>query len=67
MTSNTSANVRAVARVVCAGRICFDKIGDTADFLRVLAECSGVGSQTIAYLAMRAPRDTDAYLNPGRV
>jgi 3-methyladenine DNA glycosylase/8-oxoguanine DNA glycosylase len=54
-------SIRAVARAVCSGRICFDKIGDTAAFLHALAECPGVGAQTIAYVAMRALRDTDAF------
>jgi AraC family transcriptional regulator of adaptative response / DNA-3-methyladenine glycosylase II len=61
LPKSRSDSIRAVARAVCAGRICFDKIGNTADFLHALAECPGVGAQTIAYVAMRALRDTDAF------
>jgi AraC family transcriptional regulator, regulatory protein of adaptative response / DNA-3-methyladenine glycosylase II len=53
--------IRAVARAACLGRIAFDKIADTAEFLRTLADCPGVGAQTIEYVAMRALRDTDAF------
>ncbi|HSZ07060.1 MAG TPA: AlkA N-terminal domain-containing protein [Steroidobacteraceae bacterium] len=54
-------SIRAVARAACLGRIAFDKIADTADFLHALAGCPGVGAQTIEYVAMRALRDTDAF------
>lgn len=52
--------IRAVARAACSGRISFEKIADAAAFLRALADCPGVGAQTIEYVAMRALRDTDA-------
>jgi len=53
--------IRALARAACSGRIAFDKIADTAQFLHALADCPGVGVQTIEYVAMRALRDTDAF------
>jgi len=54
-------SIRAVARAACSGRIGFDRIADTAEFLHALSDCPGVGAQTIAYVAMRALRDTDAF------
>jgi 3-methyladenine DNA glycosylase/8-oxoguanine DNA glycosylase len=54
-------SIRAVARAACLGRITFDKIADTAGFLHALADCPGVGAQTVEYVAMRALRDTDAF------
>jgi AraC family transcriptional regulator of adaptative response / DNA-3-methyladenine glycosylase II len=54
-------SIRAVARAACAGRISFDRIGDTADFLHTLADCQGIGAQTINHVAMRVVRDTDAF------
>jgi AraC family transcriptional regulator of adaptative response / DNA-3-methyladenine glycosylase II len=54
-------SIRAVARATCAGRIRFDRIGDTADFLQKLGNCPGIGAQTINYIAMRVVRDTDAF------
>jgi AraC family transcriptional regulator, regulatory protein of adaptative response / DNA-3-methyladenine glycosylase II len=54
-------SIRAVARAACLGRITFDKIADTAGFLHALADCPGVGPQTVEYVAMRALRDTDAF------
>jgi 3-methyladenine DNA glycosylase/8-oxoguanine DNA glycosylase len=54
-------SIRAVARLACFGRIVFDKIADTAEFLHALGECPGIGAQTVAYVAMRALRDTDAF------
>jgi AraC family transcriptional regulator of adaptative response / DNA-3-methyladenine glycosylase II len=60
--------IRAVARAACAGRISFDKIADTSAFLRALADCRGIGAQTIEYMAMRALRDTDALpIGPGEL
>jgi AraC family transcriptional regulator of adaptative response / DNA-3-methyladenine glycosylase II len=52
--------IRAVARAACSGRVAFDKIANSADFLRGLADSPGVGAQTLEYVAMRALRDTDA-------
>ena len=54
-------SIRAVARAACLGRITFDKIADTSEFLHALADCPGIGAQTIEYVAMRALRDTDAF------
>jgi AraC family transcriptional regulator of adaptative response / DNA-3-methyladenine glycosylase II len=54
-------SIRAVARAACSGRIAFDRVADTAEFLHALADCPGVGAQTIGYVAMRALRDTDAF------
>jgi AraC family transcriptional regulator, regulatory protein of adaptative response / DNA-3-methyladenine glycosylase II len=54
-------SIRAVARAACSGKIVFDKIADTAEFLHALADCRGIGAQTIEYVAMRALRDTDAF------
>jgi AraC family transcriptional regulator of adaptative response / DNA-3-methyladenine glycosylase II len=54
-------SIRAVARAACLGKIGFDKIADTAEFLHALADCRGIGAQTIEYVAMRALRDTDAF------
>ena len=54
-------SIRAVARAARLGRISFDKITDTSEFLQALGDCPGVGAQTIEYVAMRALRDTDAF------
>jgi len=54
-------SIRAVARAACLRKITFDKIADTSEILHALADCPGVGAQTIEYVAMRALRDTDAF------
>jgi AraC family transcriptional regulator of adaptative response / DNA-3-methyladenine glycosylase II len=53
--------IRELARAVCDGRIKFEEIVDTDDFLRRLSEISGIGSWTAQYVAMRALGEPDAF------
>jgi AraC family transcriptional regulator of adaptative response / DNA-3-methyladenine glycosylase II len=53
--------IRALARAVCDGRISFDGIVDSDDFLARLAEIPGIGNWTAQYVAMRALGEPDAF------
>jgi AraC family transcriptional regulator, regulatory protein of adaptative response / DNA-3-methyladenine glycosylase II len=53
--------IRALARAVCDGRVSFEGIVDSADFLDRLCEISGIGDWTAQYVAMRALQEPDAF------
>jgi AraC family transcriptional regulator, regulatory protein of adaptative response / DNA-3-methyladenine glycosylase II len=53
--------IRALARAVCDGRISFDGVVDSSDFLARLCEIPGIGNWTAQYVAMRALGEPDAF------
>jgi AraC family transcriptional regulator, regulatory protein of adaptative response / DNA-3-methyladenine glycosylase II len=53
--------VQALARAVCNGRICFDRIVDSEALLTRLCEIPGIGKWTAQYVAMRALGEPDAF------
>jgi len=53
--------IQTLARAVCDGRICFEGIVDSADFLNRLCEIPGIGTWTAQYVAMRALGEPDAF------
>jgi AraC family transcriptional regulator, regulatory protein of adaptative response / DNA-3-methyladenine glycosylase II len=53
--------IRALARAVRDGRISFDEVVDSAEFLARLCEIPGIGQWTAQYVAMRALGEPDAF------
>ena len=53
--------IRALARAVCNGRICFEGMADSDAFLNRLCEIPGIGKWTAQYVAMRALAEPDAF------
>jgi len=53
--------IQALARAVCDGRISFEGVVDSADFLTRLCEIPGIGKWTAQYVAMRALGEPDAF------
>jgi AraC family transcriptional regulator of adaptative response / DNA-3-methyladenine glycosylase II len=53
--------IRALARAVCDGRIDFERVLDSEDFLARLCEIPGIGKWTAQYVGMRALREPDAF------
>jgi len=53
--------IREFARAVCNGKIRFDGIVDSEEFLARLREISGIGKHTAQYVAMRALGEPDAF------
>jgi len=53
--------IRALARAVCDGRLNFDGVVDSSDFLARLGEIPGIGKWTAQYVAMRALGEPDAF------
>jgi AraC family transcriptional regulator of adaptative response / DNA-3-methyladenine glycosylase II len=53
--------IRSLAQTVCDGRIGFEGVVDSADFLDRLCEIPGIGEWTAQYVAMRALREPDAF------
>ncbi|HZW93003.1 MAG TPA: AlkA N-terminal domain-containing protein [Candidatus Eremiobacteraceae bacterium] len=53
--------IRTLARAVGDGRISFEAIVDSADFLARLCEIPGIGQWTAQYVAMRALGEPDAF------
>jgi AraC family transcriptional regulator, regulatory protein of adaptative response / DNA-3-methyladenine glycosylase II len=53
--------IQALACAVCDGRISFEGIVDSADFLSQLCEIPGIGKWTAQYVAMRALGEPDAF------
>jgi AraC family transcriptional regulator, regulatory protein of adaptative response / DNA-3-methyladenine glycosylase II len=53
--------IRSLARAVCDGKIRFEGILNSDDFLNRLCEVPGVGKWTAQYVAMRALREPDAF------
>ena len=56
-----AASIRALARAVCDGTICFDGVVDSQAFLTRLCEIPGIGKWTAQYVAMRALGEPDAF------
>ncbi len=53
--------IRALARGVCDGKICFERIADSEQFLERLQEVRGIGRWTAQYIAMRVLGEPDAF------
>jgi AraC family transcriptional regulator of adaptative response / DNA-3-methyladenine glycosylase II len=53
--------IRALARAFRDGRISFDAVVDSAEFLARLCEIPGIGQWTAQYVAMRALGEPDAF------
>jgi AraC family transcriptional regulator, regulatory protein of adaptative response / DNA-3-methyladenine glycosylase II len=53
--------IQTLARAVCHGRISFDRIVDSEEFLVRLCEIPGIGKWTAQYIAMRALGEPDAF------
>jgi AraC family transcriptional regulator, regulatory protein of adaptative response / DNA-3-methyladenine glycosylase II len=53
--------IRSFSRAVCDGRISFEAVTDSTDFLRRLCEIPGIGGWTAQYVAMRALGEPDAF------
>jgi AraC family transcriptional regulator, regulatory protein of adaptative response / DNA-3-methyladenine glycosylase II len=53
--------IRSLARAVCNGRISFESVADSCDFLARLCEIPGIGPWTAQYVAMRALGEPDAF------
>ncbi len=53
--------IRSLARAVCDGRIRFDGVTDSGEFLSRLCEIPGIGQWTAQYVAMRALGEPDAF------
>jgi 3-methyladenine DNA glycosylase/8-oxoguanine DNA glycosylase len=53
--------IRALARAVCDGRICFEGIVDSEAFLARLCEIPGIGTWTAQYIGIRALGEPDAF------
>jgi AraC family transcriptional regulator, regulatory protein of adaptative response / DNA-3-methyladenine glycosylase II len=60
LTKARAEAVRGLARAVHAGRIKFDAVGNSEDFLSALCEIPGIGKWTAQYVAMRALGEPDA-------
>ena len=56
-----SETIRALARAVRDGRISFEAVVDSAEFLTRLCEIPGIGQWTAQYVAMRALGEPDAF------
>jgi len=61
LTQARSETVRAFARAVLDGRIGFDGVGDSGDFMARMCEIPGIGKWTAQYVAMRALGEPDAF------
>ena len=56
-----SETIRCLARAVCDGRVRFDGVTDSGEFLSRLCEIPGIGQWTAQYVAMRALGEPDAF------
>jgi len=61
LTKARSETIRALARAVCDGRIGFEGIADSDDFMARMCEIPGIGKWTAQYVAMRALGEPDAF------
>ena len=61
MPGARAATIRALAQAVCDGRISFEGIVASDDFLNRLSEIPGIGKWTAQYVAMRALGEPDAF------
>jgi AraC family transcriptional regulator, regulatory protein of adaptative response / DNA-3-methyladenine glycosylase II len=60
LTAARMETIRGLARSVCQGKIAFEGIVDTEEFLTRLCEIPGIGKWTAQYVAMRALGEPDA-------
>ena len=61
LTSARAETIRALACAVASGKIKFEGVADSEDFLRRLCEVPGIGPWTAQYIAMRALGEPDAF------
>jgi len=61
LTEARAATIRSLARAVCRGEICFERITDLQTLIEQLLELPGIGRWTAQYIAMRALGDPDAF------
>jgi len=61
LTGTRATTIRTLARAVCDGRINFESVADSADFLGRLCEIPGIGTWTAQYVALRALGEPDAF------
>jgi AraC family transcriptional regulator of adaptative response / DNA-3-methyladenine glycosylase II len=61
LTRMRAETIRALADAVSAGRIRFDGIANSEDFLEQLCGIPGIGKWTAQYVAMRALGEPDAF------
>jgi AraC family transcriptional regulator of adaptative response / DNA-3-methyladenine glycosylase II len=61
LTTSRAETIRALARSVLSGRIKFEGVVDSEEFLRRLCEVPGIGAWTAQYIAMRALGEPDAF------
>jgi AraC family transcriptional regulator of adaptative response / DNA-3-methyladenine glycosylase II len=61
LTTARAETIRALARAVCNGKISFEGVVDTDEFLAQLCEIPGIGKWTAQYVAMRALGEPDAF------
>ena len=61
LTGARAATIRALAAAVASGKIKFEAVVDSEDFLRRLCEIPGIGQWTAQYVAMRALGEPDAF------
>jgi len=61
LTKARCETIRGLARAVCDGRIGFEGVGNSEDFLARMCEIPGIGKWTAQYVAMRALGEPDAF------
>ncbi len=61
LTGARAETIRALARAVSTGKIKFEGVVDSEEFLRRLCEIPGIGKWTAQYVAMRALGEPDAF------
>jgi len=61
LTGARAETIRELARAVASGKIKFEGVIDSDDFLACLCEIPGIGPWTAQYVAMRALREPDAF------
>jgi AraC family transcriptional regulator, regulatory protein of adaptative response / DNA-3-methyladenine glycosylase II len=61
LTQARAETIRSLAKAVCKGKVNFDSVADSADFLERLCEIPGIGRWTAEYIAMRALGEPDAF------
>ena len=61
LTKARTETIRALARAVRDGRISFENVADSAEFLRRFCEIPGIGKWTAEYVSMRALGEPDAF------
>ena len=61
LTKARSETIRALSRAVSDGRIGFEGISDSQEFLARMSEIPGIGKWTAQYVAMRALGEPDAF------